>query len=816
MRSLVKYIGPTLLCSGFVATAMAQGVADSSDSSDSSDVTPPLVVSMPPVALSAESTEAARALADPRVTVVVRVEVDGTAVVEQCPSTTAICTDIRATIERARFVPAQRGGEALPSRVSLQLGLSVALVETEGHSADAAGQGSGSQRSGEADDDPAQQARPTAPSGQRPPPEPVEELMYGTDVVVARPPAGALRLTLEEARNLPGTFGDPFRAVEALPGVTPIFSGLPYFYVRGSPPSGTLYSYDSIHMPILFHLGLGPSVVHPRMVGPLRLYSGVAPARFGRFIGGVIEAEGPDATEDDIRGEAELRLLDVNAFVRAPIGKGELLLAGRYGYPGLVLSLASPDTSLSYWDYQLRFQYPLGRRTRFELVGLGSFDRLANSETDRDPATGEETTTESVLGIHFHRAEARLIQRFGHFEYGAALRFGWGTSFLDERGGPGAPEEVGVQSTHFGPRFWWSGRRPRLAFRIGGEMFGAAGDIDIGDMADGAATSAMNPAANQFLASVAARSLAAVYLELEWSPSRWMTYDLGFRSDLWMAGGTAELALDPRLRGTLHVHPKLDLHVAVGVSRQPAVFFLPLPGLDEVAVARGPQVALQSEMGLAVELTPDLELEAQAFVHRYTGLLFLDLFLDDETCLEDGIACERVEVPDRVSGLSYGAEIFLRADPKLRVSGFLSYTLSWAQLDALAGLDYTPSFDVRHVLNVAGRAQIIEDRLSFGLRLHVRTGKPIGVTYFSIEDLQLQRYEQRLPTFYRLDAEIALQWRTSWARFRLSLEWLNLTFSEEPTGIHCGDRLLSAPTAPCEVFRAQAIVLPNLGLRGTF
>src|SRR5690606_32351384 len=103
-----------------------------------------------------------------------------------------------------------------------------------------------------------------------------------------RPPPGALRLELEETRDLPGAFGDPFRAIEALPGVTPILSGVPYFYVRGAPPSGTLYVYDDIPLPALFHLGLGPAVVHPRMVGPIRLYSGVPPARFGRLIGGVI------------------------------------------------------------------------------------------------------------------------------------------------------------------------------------------------------------------------------------------------------------------------------------------------------------------------------------------------------------------------------------------------------------------------------------------------------------------------------------------------------------------------------------------------
>ncbi len=782
-------------------------------------VVPPRVVTMPPVELSAEGQSAARERTERSVEVVILIGVDGRAEVQECAAAPALCADVARAVAGAVFEPARRGAEAMPARISLRFGLGDvpeeeeeqeedATAGTPGPSGDAApGDGATGGASGE-----------VAASGSVPTPAEAAAATpsFGAEATVVRPPAGALRLTLDEARNLPGAFGDPFRAVEALPGVTPIFSGLPYFYVRGSPPSGTLYSYDFINMPLLFHLGLGPSVIHPRMVGPLRLYSGVAPARFGRYIGGVIEAEGPEPTQDSVRGEAELRLLDVNGFVNAPVGEGELMVAARYGYPGLVLSLVSPDTKLSYWDYQLRFRYPLTRRTDAELVALGSFDRLVTTDTETDPVTGRTTESQNALGIHFHRVEARLVHRFAHYEYGVALRFGWGTSFLDESGGD-SPERVGVVSTSFGPRFWLAGKREKLAFRVGGELFGAAGRIDVGDMADGADSAAMDPATNQFLASVAARNMAALYSELTWNPSRWMTYDIGFRSDVWLAGGTAEVALDPRLRGTFHLTDELDVHVALGVTRQPAVFFLPLPGLDEVAVARGPQVALQSEAGVAYEPIPELRFELQGFVHRYTNLLFLDLFLDGQTCVEEEIGCQRVQLPERVTGRSYGAELFIRADPELRVSGFLSYTLSWADVEALPGLDYTPSYDVRHVFNLAGRAQLIEDRLSIGFRLHVRTGKPLGVNYVATDTLSLQRYEQRLPTFYRVDAEIAYQWRTRWGRFRLALEWLNVTFTEEPVDLECGDGvLLSAPTSPCGIDYAPAIVLPNLGLRATF
>lgn len=794
------FLFSTTLVSLVAGSVRAQAPTEAEAPEAPPAVVPPSVLSMPAVELSDESQEAVRALDDPAVTLVILVTVEGRAELQECPVAEVICADLAAAIEGAEFTPARRGEEAFPARISLRFVLE-APAEAE------------------AEDEPTDEptAESEVPSAEETAAEAEPEpIAFGATAVVVDPPEGALRLTLDEARTLPGTFGDPFRAVEALPGITPIVSGLPYFYVRGSPPSGTLYNYDFINMPILFHLGLGPSVIHPRMVGPIRLYSGVAPSRFGRYIGGVIEAEGPEPTQNELMGEAELRLLDVNGFVQTPVGDGELMVAARYGYPGLVLQLVSPGTKLSYWDYQLRFRYPIGGGTDFELVSLGSFDRLVTTDTDDDPITGRRVQTENALGIHFHRVEARLVHHFGPSEYGVALRFGWGESSLDESGGAGVPrQEVGVRSTQLGPRFWLRTKRPGLKLFLGGEFYGSAGAIDIGDAAAGADMAAMNPTASRFLAGVAARSVGALYGELSWKPTTAMTYDVGIRSDLWLAGGTAEVALDPRLRGTFHVHDMVDLHLAVGVTRQPAVFFLPLPGLSEVAIAPGPQVALQSEAGIALEPTDDLRIEAQAFVHRYTGLLFLDLFLQDETCIEPGIGCEPVDVPDRVDGVSYGAELFIRADPKLRLSGFASYTLAFAKIDALPGLDYTPSFDVRHVFNLAGRAQIVPERLSVGLRLHVRTGKPIGITYFDPETTSLGRYEQRLPTFYRIDAEVAYQWTTRWGRFRLSLDWLNVTFSKEPADLDCGD-LIGAPEPPCDVGFAPAIVLPNLGLRATF
>lgn len=719
------------------------------------------------------------------VNLVLAIEADGTGAVESCAGGDAMCARVSDAIARARFEPARRNGRAMASRIAMRFRIAPAEPEE------------------------AAAAPPDTPGTNAEIDRVEPDLEYGATAAIERPPEGAVRLELEETRDLPGTFGDPFRAIEALPGVTPVLSGLPYFYVRGAPPSGTLYVYDDIQLPALFHLGLGPAVVHPRMVGPIRLYTGVPPARFGRFIGGVIEGEGPDPLEDDgVHGDFEARLIDVNAMVQFPVGDGQLAVAGRYGYPGLLLSIFSPEVDLAYWDYQLRFEHPLGDRDEIEVVALGSFDSLTTVQQPDDP--GEEPE-ENSLGIHFHRLELRYIREVDSFEFGTALRFGWEESSLDD--------EIGIVAATFGSRLWTHYDGEDVELRVGAELIGAAGDMTFQQQGGGPGSgeAPQDPARNSVFASVAGRSLAALYGEIRVDASEAITVDGGVRTDVWTTGATVEAAIDPRLRGTFHVTDWMDLDLAIGVARQPAVFFIPLPGLTEVAIDRGLQTAAQIEAGVAIEPMENLEIETQFFAHRYWDLLFPDLFIEDEVCAELGAGCMEVQPDPRVDGLSYGAELFVRRDPEEKLSGFLSYTLAWAELDAIPGIEYTPSYDVRHILNAAARWEIFEG-FTLGLRVHFRTGKMLGAWFITLEDGEpgLGRYEQRLPPFFRADASVAYGWDTSWGNLRVTLEWLNLTWAEEPTQLDCPEVMLGPPTSECPVEYLPAIVVPNLALRGAF
>ena len=765
--------------------AHAEPPADAGPPTDADPTHPPRLVAMPNVVVPSDVALPPEG----RVELVLRIATDGSAEIELCGASEAVCTLIRDALPHATIEPALRDGTKVAARVRVALRLAQP----------APAPAPATQTPAPATPN-AQRPAGTAPGGKpRPAAEPAPALAPGTPefsatahVYKAQP--GVRRLELAEMRDLPGALGDPFRAVDALPGVTPALSGLPYFYVRGSPPASTLNIYDDIPVPTLYHLGVLGAVIHPRMVGPIRLYSGVAPARYGRLTGGVVVGEGPEAPDGRFHAEAELRLLDVSAYVQAPALGGNVTAAVRYGYPALLLSIFSPEVSLAYWDYQLRYNTQLSSRDRFELVALGSYDSLsAKDEPDTDTR------------IAFHRIEPRLIRRMGSTEYGVALLLGWEQSAF----GAG----FRLQATRVAPRAWVEHRwTDKARLRISGDLIGVAGFFTSQLSDEGPQRNNENRGRTVF-GDLPARSLWGLQAELGLRPVHAFELQLGARADAWIQGAGVESVIDPRARAIWHAGDALDLHVAGGVVHQPAVFYIPLPGIADVALDRGLQSAIQTEAGVGWDTPLELRIELQGFLHYYQNLVFVDtLFLQDsfdKICgnSSNRIDCTGLVLPSRIDGYSYGAELFVRRPVSERLSGWVSYTLAWSQVDDVAGMTYTPTWDARHVGNLVLQWNMGAG-FSSGARLMFRSGKTHGE--FLIDDrLQLNRDERRLPWFMRLDLELAYAWHPDWGRMRVSLEWFNATLAKEPFDLEC----VGEPRV-CRVIYLPAIFFPNLGVRG--
>ncbi|MBK8172123.1 MAG: TonB-dependent receptor [Sandaracinaceae bacterium] len=759
MRFGLRAIGIGLLLASVAAHANAQ------------ELVPPRIIELAdltiPDGVTAPELEFVEAL--------VRVEADGTAHVEETDAAEPWASLVSDAVEHGRFAPATRDGVAISARVRIRIRVRAVVAESESVSVPESVSESESVSEPE-----------SAPSADEP---------YRAVGRVNRPRATVLHLDAEQIRDVPGTFGDPMRIIESLPGVVPIVSGLPYVYVRGAPPAGSSYYWNDLLLPQLFHFALGPAVIHPAFVGDMDFYAGVAPARYGRHTGAVIAAEG--ATDRPLRREVEVRLLDVNGIYEANVGSrgGRISVAARYGYPGLLLSVLSPNASLSYWDYQSRLTVPVSEHNTVSMAWIGSFDSF-----------GDSLNPDNDVTLEFHRIEARILHRTARFEYGAALGVGYDRSTLGN--------SLRATSYSITPRVWaqWGGSR--LRFRVGGDQRVTMGTFGSGEER-GPGEGSDEITNNPLYASVGGRSAYGVYSELVWNPVRALSIDLGLRGDMWLARPDApDFAVEPRVTVAVRTSDKVTLHAAVGLANQPAVFLLPLPGLTDLQLAHGLQSAVQSELGVRVDLPADFRAEATLYAHRYQGLLVPDLFIEGRlSCLPGDLRCYLDESLPRASAWAYGAELFLKREQG-RFSGWISYTLGWATAESSHGAPFTPSFDVRHVGNL-----VLSWNIGHGWRAGIRTQLRSGRLATQIRSPNrlpiLVRYEQRLPWFVRIDAEVSYTWQTSWGSMRAALEWFNATLATEALSIDCPPVSFSTQ-AQCTPSYGPAIFLPSIGLRATF
>lgn len=617
-----------------------------------------------------------------------------------------------------------------------------------------------------------------AVSGGEPPAPSAPE--YGARASVQRAPQrGSHAIPLASARDLPGSFGDPLRVIDSLPGVVPLTSGLPYTYIRGAPPVAVGYVYDDIQLPQLYHSLFGPAVLHPRATGNVRLYAGIPPARYGRRVGGLVLLEGNEPSQR-LNAELELRMLDMNGWVETPVGKGQLMTSARIGYPLALYAVEKAglvdDIKANYADGQLRFRHPMGTHDTFELVYLGSFDavRLPGSLSN-DPDAGASR-------LQFQRIETRLMHRVARGEVGAALRFGYDESELGSA--------LEVRAFTVGPRVWSQLQWGRNSLRVGGDLYTSKGDIV---NRSGAVASPDGDLRVNLpnIAQASARNQGGLFVQ----GSVWLgedtLLDLGLRFDYWSVQSKINVAADPRVRVTHDVTDDFAVHAAFGLAHQPAVFLLPVPGLTDVALDRGLSRSLQAEVGAGYQLTRSTRLEVQGYLHRYYDLLLPEL-LQDAAVPDD---------PPLVSANAYGIETFLRRDLSERVSGWISYTIAGAIADSgdLVG-KFKPDFDVRHVLNTVLSWRVWRG-LTVGGRVQARSGRVV-------EQL-IDHYTQRLPWFVRTDARIGYSWRGRFAAMTTYFEWLNVAMRKEYLDADC---LLGT----CRAKAAPVITLPNLGVRAEF
>ncbi|HZA14346.1 MAG TPA: TonB family protein, partial [Myxococcaceae bacterium] len=255
------------------------------------------------------------------------------------------------------------------------------------------------------------------------------DIGYETVVRGEREKKEVVRRTLErqELQRVPGTFGDPVRVVENLPGVAraPFLGG--QLIVRGAAPDQTATLFDSIEIPLLYHLLGGPSVVNAEFLDRVDFFPGGFGARYGRVVGGIIDVATRKGASDTWHGSLKIDLLDTGLFLEAPVAPGiSAAVAARRSYVDALLPLVLPEDPAGgsllilprYWDYQVRVDVgsrrgaaSADRSNSFYVMAFGSDDVL------RIVATGGGRNRDLTIDVHtlFHRVKGDWTYRSGSF-----------------------------------------------------------------------------------------------------------------------------------------------------------------------------------------------------------------------------------------------------------------------------------------------------------------------------------------------------------------------------------------------------------------
>jgi len=615
----------------------------------------------------------------------------------------------------------------------------------------------------------------------------------------------------EDTRDIPGTFGDPTRIAEALPGMVPAASGLQAFFVRGAPPTSNGYFVDGVPVPALVHIGFGPSTIHPALLDRVEFFQGAAPARFGRFAGGIFAATTaqPQAVT---HAEANVRSFDAGALAEAPLadGQGSALGAVRYGYPGLVLPLFAADTGLSYWDYQARATWNVSDRDRLGAFVFGSYDRLTQRQQDTQGAS----YTAQLVADEFHRVDLRWDRTLGP---GATMRLA-ATLGRDLVGNDiaNATDDLARARLEIDAR---TSRNVRVR---------AGADAQF-DALRPAAPPDHSPSPGSSIVPSRDAVVAGAYADVAWRVTPRVEIVPGLRADLYatqhvpsLGSGTASETvrpvIEPRLAVRTRIAPPVTWVSTLGVAHQLGGLLAQLPDatpLIQPGVQEGLQASVQMSQGLETALPAHFFASVTGFLHEY-----FDLPDVTAPCVPLSGPPPSECVTPTANGQAYGLEVLVRRALSERLVVWISYTLSRSTRQARPIDSNVPSMTI---LSEYDRTHVVSAVASYDLGRNWRVGARIfgysGRPFTAITGaLPPPVYDNsRLPGFYRLDTRIEKAWTFGDDRLALVVEGINVTLNKETVSATCGVPP-SRPSAgnTCTLDTLGPITIPSVGLEGSF
>ena len=602
---------------------------------------------------------------------------------------------------------------------------------------------------------------------------------------------GSHRIEDAEVNELPGTYGDPAKAIENFPGMGRVKRSQGSLFVRGAQPEESAIYVDDYEVPDLYHFTGSTSVINIPFIESVELVPGAFSARFGRATGGLVQLRTRRLPTDDVHGFAKLDVIDGGAYVGVPLSKKAAVGASaRRSWIDLIRraqlsrGLPTEDVTLipTYWDYQLKLDWDVADGHELVVFAFGSGDRELYLRGGSNTSTAYRRQKDS----DFHRASVRYKHTLGNgLTNTATVVLGYEDRLFNELSG----------LRYSRRRTFDTQLREELVWRSGDTRITAGVDATArlsalrfaGFFADTrlrslpAADLAGSVRGRQVQAS-RARATAALYVEGDFQATDRLLITPGARLDTYWYNASPDVSVEPRMVAAYTVVKGdwgLDLKGAGGIFGRP-------PSDEEVFAASlvgqrlPPQRAGHLQAGIEQRLGTGSAFTATAYLIGRKDLTSRSPTFP---------VAESVFVPAvsaTTSGMSVGAEFLLRTGRSKRYFAWLSYGIArHVRVDgnsprAVQGA-YPDTFDSTHLLTALGQVHLPWG-FRVGLRARAATGQPRTDVIGSVLDadsglsipIEARKATGRFPLFFGLDGRLDWSYLMSFAELDLYVDLVNM------------------------------------------
>lgn len=614
---------------------------------------------------------------------------------------------------------------------------------------------------------------------------PIDGGEYRTVVLTARKPerfrVSDRVLEPVEIATLPGTQGDPLRALQNLPGVARAPGGLGLIVLRGASPSESAVFFGDHPIPRAFHALGFSSVVPADVIERLEVVPSNASSRYGNTVGGLTRLVPRAGSNTGVHGYGEIDLASAGAMVEGPVGDGSYIVGAQRGWIDGVLQTAEAiDRNVTfllprYYDYHGALDVPVSDTASVGMRVLGAGDRVVSRiQASPDPRENERRKIFEI-GTSFHRFDLsfRKQHRDTRFLLTPAVR-------LDRA----RYEQEGSS---------WQPRRDGTVFTVRAEMdhrFAASARMRLGAdlLVDRFHTQdpTFRDEEGAFVETELSHTYtsAGAYLDLELGAKR-LTFWPGTRVSGFSFANESRAAVDPRFSMRWEPGERWDVRAGVGSysSGQPIYSSIPPDLLGESSeVVPGLPIfppALVDAVEQAVAILPAEELGV-AFVQALQTSASVARTFGDAWRVELGAFGRWREGPLQSGALpggfgrgfalhaeqrDVGMEVWIRRRVTRKLYGWIAYTLMHSEVTTTQ----RPSdYDQRHNLVLLASYRLPRN-WRIGGRFRLVSGSPytpvVGTittdtpfTTLSLHPVPGTPNSARFPLYHQLDLRVDKRW----------------------------------------------------------